>query len=349
MKALFKCELHYFPSLHLCQVYDGFEKLRKLGIIDLKVVQASGDATIPVAKVIIDNKYTVIYDTLDGFNWISDSIPENLNYFKSQIRADYYFKRSFNESLLEFAPKDCNIYPLGLNIGLQPESSFKKGFKESFKDFIKGNYLVSKFYKKTAFYSNDFEFYPIANKNNKVLFITRLWDSENVSLEHLKSEREQINKDRVDCINVCKKEFGDRFTGGLQENPFTLKYAKELIIPNTLTNRQIFLKTIREHNICIATAGLHGSIGWKFGEYVAASRAIISEPLEYAAPGEFKNNKNYFTFKNKEELLAQTHSLLKNRDLLNQTMRANYQYYHNFMRPDKMILNTLLKLYEDLI
>ncbi|WP_298555620.1 hypothetical protein [uncultured Algibacter sp.] len=347
MKPLFKCELNYFPSLHLSQIYDGFEKLKKLGIIDLSVKTFTGNANIPILKVVIDNKYTVIYDTLDGFNWIKGSVQENLQYFKDHMNVDYYFKRSYNKQILDYKPNNCKVYPLGLNIGIQPEGKFKKGLIENSKDFIKNNYIISKFYKKTFFYSKDFEFFPIPHKNTKILFITRLWDPNSETLNHLKTERELINKNRVRCINVCKKEFGKQFTGGLQKDFFSIKYSNDLIMPSSLTNRESFLKTIREHNICISTSGLHNSIGWKFGEYVAASRAIISEPLIYKPSGNFENTKNYLTFNNEDELMNQTHFLLKNKELLSDMMNRNYKYYNDYMRPDKLVLNTLLQIYEN--
>ena len=54
-----------------------------------------GNPLKPILKVRINDKYDVIYDTLDGLNWIKASIENNLDYFKNNIKADFYFKRSF--------------------------------------------------------------------------------------------------------------------------------------------------------------------------------------------------------------------------------------------------------------
>jgi hypothetical protein len=346
MKPLFKCELSYSPSIHLNQIYDGFQKLKKLGIINLVVKPFAVDTGAKL-KVLVDDKYTVIYDTSDGFNWIKGSMKDNLHYFKNHIRADYYFKRSYNEQLLSYTPSNCKIYPLGLNLGMTPEGKFQRSLIGNSKDFIKNNYFVSKFYDKTSFYSEDFEFLPVPHKKTKILFIARLWDPDDESSDNLKAERELINKNRVRYIKACKKEFGKQFTGGLQKDSFSIKYSSDLIMPSFLTNRGAFLKAIKESNICIATGGLHDSIGWKFGEYVAASRAIISEPLKYNLSGNFENTKNYLTFKTEDELISQTHILLDNRNLLSEMMNNNYKYYNDYMRPDKLILNTLLHIYEN--
>lgn len=345
MKPLFKCELNYFPSPHLNQIYDGFEKLRKIGIIDVSIKPVVSDNTKPLLNVVIDNKYKVIYDTLDGMNWIDGTIENNLNHFRKNTKADFYFKRSYSNQILEYAPENCKVFPLGLNIPFKPEGKYPTNLLETVKNRIKDNFIISKYYGKTSFSSIDFEHFPIVAKENKILFLTKLWNPEEVSLEHLKAERENINKNRMDCIKACRKEFGKNFVGGLQQDSFSILKAKDLILPNALTKRVSFLKTVKESNICIATSGLHNSIGWKFGEYVAASRAIISEPLEYELPGKFDLDKNYFAYNNEQELLTKTAELLKNRDTLFEMMNSNFQYYNNYMRPDILILNTLLTIY----
>lgn len=346
MKPLFKCELSYLPSPHLSQIYDGFEKLRKIGIVDISVKPMSGDQTKPLLNVRVNKKHNIIYDTLDGLNWIDDSIENNLNYFKKNTNADYYFKRSYTEQLLNYAPVNCKVYPLGLNYPFKPEGKYPNNLHHKLKDLLKQNFLISKYYRKTSFSSQDFEYYPIPSKENKILFITRLWNPNDISSEDLKEERELINKNRIDCIKACRKEFGKSFAGGLQEDSFSRLHAKDLILPTSLTKKESYLNTIKEHNICIATTGLHDSIGWKFGEYVAASRAIVSEPLKYELPGNFNDRKNYFAYANVDELLMNIQKLLKSKETLFAMMSSNFHYYNNFLRPDNLVLNTLLKIYE---
>ena len=128
---------------------------------------------------------------------------------------------------------------------------------------------------------------------------------------------------------------------------FLFKRSKDLIAPFSLTKREAYLQVIKEHNICIATTGLHNSISWKFGEYVAASRAILSEPLIYELPGNFENSKNYLSFNNEDELLNGTYSLLKNKDELFDMMNNNFHYYNNFLRHYRLVFNTLISIYQN--
>lgn len=343
MKAKFQCELFYFPSLHLNQIYDGFIKLNKLGIIDLIIKPAKGGESKPLLKVVVNNEFTIIYDTLDGFNWIDGSIDENLRYFKKNIEADFYFKRSYNKSLLENAPGNCKVYPLGLNYTMKVQRGLPKGLKLTLTDWVRNSLLFSRFYR-DSFVSKDFEYYPIPNKESKILFLTRLWNPKEVKLKHLREERKILNDNRIECIKACKKEFGVNFIGGLQNDEFSSRLAKELIMPFSITKKENFLKTIKDSNICIGTTGLHSSIGWKFGEYVAASRAIITEPLIYDLPGTFENKSNYFEYYNRDQLIENIYKLLDSKEKMYNMMQNNFHYYNNYLRPDYLVLNTLLTI-----
>jgi hypothetical protein len=89
---------------------------------------------------------------------------------------------------------------------------------------------------------------------------------------------------------------------------------------------------------------LHGSIGWKFGEYVAASRAIISEPLRYLLPGNFQKNTNYLEFNNPDSLIEQITILLSDQKKTLSIMEANFNYYNNYVKAENLILNTLFQV-----
>ncbi len=346
MRKQFECEVFFFPSLHLSQIYNGFAKLGKAGLVKVKVKHVYGEQTKPILKVIVNNKYNVIYDTLDGLNWIDGSPEDNLNYFKNNINADFYFKRSFNQDIIDYAPENCKVFPLGLNYAMIANGKFSGNLKKRMKNFFRNNFYISKHYSKRSFYSENFEYYPIPLRDNKILFMARLWDPDEASLDHLKVEREHINKIRIESIRVCRKEFGDSFIGGLQHDNFSMKHAKDLLLPFSLTNKGDYLKTIKNCNICIATTGLHDSIGWKFGEYVAASRAIVSEPLKYQLPGFFSEGINYLEFRNNSDLINSILVLRKDKDKMVSMMNSNFDYYNSYLQPDKLILNTLLKVYQ---
>src|SRR5450755_178972 len=349
MTALFKCEMNYIESKHLSQLYAGFEILKRKGIAEIHLHAGSNDNFKPILKVRVNDSFTIVYDTLDGLNWIDGSVQDNLNYFRNNTEADYYFKRSFNKQITEFAPGNCKVFPLGLNYNITPENLHKRSIRNSIKNGLRNKRAIAKFLKinDSDIFSEKFEYYPVPNKINKILFLTRLWDPEEVKQEHLKSEREAINQYRIDCIRLCKKEFKNHFTGGLQQDRFSLSVFKDLLVPYSLTKREAYLHTVKESNICISTTGLHNSIGFKLGEYVAASRAIVSEPLYYELPGDFEMEKNYYCFRNADELIAGISRLMNHTNQLQEMMHNNHQYYNNYLRPDMLVLNSLLIAAQD--
>jgi hypothetical protein len=101
------------------------------------------------------------------------------------------------------------------------------------------------------------------------------------------------------------------------------------------------LNKLREFPICVATVGLNGSNGWKLAEYVAASKAILSEPLVYEVPGEFTHEKNYLQFQTPDELVETAVKLIEDAELRSSMMHANRQYFREYVRPDAMVRNSL--------
>jgi hypothetical protein len=341
-KALFDCEIEFCPSRHLNHVYDGFWRLKKKGIINLKVKRVSLENSKPVIKVIVNNKHTAVYDALDGLNWTDGGLEENIEYIKSKIDCDFYFKRSFKPELQKYF-EDAVIHPLGLYFSVDYEGEYPLTISEKLKAIVKQKI------QKNHFNLSAYEYPPIKNPDNKILFLCGLWDPEDVSSAELKEQREQINQDRVNFVRACKAEFGDRFTGGIQSNDYSKKLAKDILVPTEITSKQNFLNAIKTHNICIASTGLHDSIGSKFGEYTAASRAIITEPLNYEVPGDFKDKQNYLSFNNTEELISNIQSLLNDPVKMQNMMFENYKYYNNYVNFEKMILNTLLMIHNSAV
>ena len=113
------------------------------------------------------------------------------------------------------------------------------------------------------------------------------------------------------------------------------------IVSPALTERKRYLRTLHAHDICIASTGLHESIGWKTGEYVAAAKAIVSEPLCYQVPGEFREGIHYLPFTTTEECLAAVQTLLAEPYKLFAMKKANEIYYSRYLRPDVLVKNTL--------
>lgn len=329
-------EIEYNNLPHLSQIYTGLNILATRKVINLKYLKKSEVTNKPVVTAFINSKCKVIIDTLDGFNWIDNaSIDKNLDYFATHFDCDYYFKRSYHKLLNDYNFSKRNILPLGFNYHMKHE-------QESYNPLNKMKNLVYKMTNSTNLtldYS-EFESYPLKNQENKILFLARLWQPEDVKNENLQRERELINNVRIESIRKCRKEFGDMFTGGLQHTDYAEKIAKDLIVPNIKTSKLEYIKTIKSHNICISTLGLHKSNGWKIAEYVAASRAIISEPLYFEVEN-FEENYNYLKFHTSDDLIEKIYLLMNNKQQQFSIMENNYKFYQTQLRPDSLLLNVI--------
>jgi hypothetical protein len=248
----------------------------------------------------------------------------------------------------EYKPADCAVFPLGLNYNVHPNKNllfYNASLRDTLKYFAKTNKVLKKITKGRFYYARDFEYYPLKAAKNRILFLTRVWDPEKAPSEAGRELRHRLNKTRTECIQACKKEYGDLFTGGLFMEEYAKKNYASLAMPGSFTNKSSYLQSVKDHTICIATTGLSNSIGWKLGEYVAASKVIVSEPLNFVLPGNFEQGKNFFEFENSEQLLKQINFLLTNPEVIVETMRNNYYYYNNFVKPEKLILNTLITIH----
>ena len=342
--------------LHLYQITAGFLMLKHQGIIELEIEkQRTFDRDrLPynMMEVIFNEEIKILYDLNDGYDNLLDHHQDYVEYMNHLLtKYDYYFKRSFSSLYNSKLKQREKIFPLGLNYMVTTKGNFAHTptpcdpKKEKVKKFIR--MLPFSQYYNGLYTIESFENAPRKETNPRILFMARLWDSNGDGANGIssakKEERIYINEQRAKCISLCKTEFGDRFYGGITPSPFSTKYYPELVLQDKrIAKRNNYLKKVKESSICIATMGLHESIGWKFAEYISASRAIVTEELHYEVPGDFVKGENYLAFTTPEECVDQIYTLLNNDYLRYKMMMKNYEYYHQYVRPDRLVLNSLL-------
>ena len=362
------CKIFYnkkTKQAHARQIFTGFCELAKNKFIQLSFHQddwLKEHITQNLVLVEINNRFRVIFDVNDGWYWIHGDQEKNLNFLKQEVlpNCDYFFKRSYDSELAaKIGEEGRKIHPLGLNYDVTSPNNIMDNKllspKALIKHIIKSNASLSSIFKaepNSRFYYQNFEALPIYDTNTKpgILFLTRLWDPDDpILLLETPENRilisdaiKAINNTRVELIKYCQSAFGERFIGGLFADQFSNKCHPELIAPSHVTKKSNFMSLVKTTPICVATTGLHNSIGWKFGEYVAASRAIISEPLNYSLPGDFKVDANYLEFKTVSEFKDKIEQLDGNPALINNMMHNNYLYYHSYVQPEMMVANALI-------
>ncbi len=264
--------------------------------------------------------------------------------------ADVYFKRSYDPSRLppQAFPR---LRPLGLIHDVRQDGLDLRELRRIARLEVQGVPRITTLLKTTlASLASVFDLGPRPTRSllradpapalePRVLFMVGLWDPGAVPPDrHDKiAEFEAINEMRVSCIRSLRRELGKHFTGGVMHSEFARRRYPDVLLddPRAALKRS-YIGRVRQHPICIATTGLHGSNGWKLAEYVALSRAIVAEPLRYGIPGQFGEPGHYLGFHTVDECTEQVHRLMCDAELRQAQMQANHQYYNQYMRPDAL-------------
>lgn len=269
--------------------------------------------------------------------------------------VDMYFERSHEPQFISTLPAHLRqkVKPFGFNYYTtfpgNPAEEQPKTVTEKLKHaarIVSGHrryVYVDAFEKKADYKESDI----------KIIFMARLWDPDDIVLDpnlprdileyrkYMLEERNIINCHRIEIIRTLKHEFPDAFTGGIQDSLYAAKHCPDIILPLALTRKKKYIQAMQQADICIGSTGLHRSIGWKTGEYVASSRAIVAERLQYSVPGNFEAGKNYIPFDNAQECIDAVHRLYRDPEAVYQMKQANESYYRQYLRPEQQIINAL--------
>lgn len=321
-----------FP--HNSQIITGLLRLKEQGW-DVELVDARKDGSPYCGMPLMRAEYRgrkLVYDVGDGYN-----VPEDMEIGLKD--CDFYFKRSFsaekNERLLPaYVDK---MYPLGFNYHVTHSKSpiNEPLWKHLLKPLLgraPDRYFVTEVFEGKA--------KPISGQP-KILFLTRLWEQEEGLPPEVNEERTRINEMRIHMVKVLRERYGEAFVGGVNDTPLSREIAPELIMPAEYTERKKYLKLLHSCDICIGSMGLFESIGWKTGEYVAAAKAIVNERFHYTVTGEYREGEHYLPFETAEECLAAVESLVQNPEKLYAMKKANEAYYQAYLKPERVVKNSL--------
>ena len=172
------------------------------------------------------------------------------------------------------------------------------------------------------------------------MFYTRLWDTSDCP-ECSTAELEHINNMRIDIIRNLRKLYPNQVYTGLSANKLAKELAPELILSKRKTLRANYLKAMTKADICIGSMGLHKSVGWKTGEYIAAAKAIVNETLHYEMLGDFIPGQNYLEFTSLSSCLECVEELINDPQHVYDMKLRNRDYYLNYLRPDMQVLRAI--------
>jgi len=334
---------------HCQQVYTGLAELANVGFLDLEteITEAfkKREFVAPFVKIILDNDLIVIYDLSDAKEIVA----------KNELElCDIYFKRSYNQQYLNLLSLSDKVQPFGLNYLVYSANGFWKEkvqyaprLKQKLIMFLRSQPYLSRMLSiQDSLYAceiKNFESLPLINEHVKILFLVRAWDPDLVDTEEKRQHRIKMNTQRAEIIIKLRDEFGERFIGGFLDKRYAIEKYPELLFKSNLTKKKNYLDLLKSCDICIATTGLENSIGWKLAEYVASSKAIVSEKLNFEIPGRFENEKNYYAFETADECVEHIRVLYSSKTKRYKMMLENYHYYQNYLEPKNIVLNSIIR------
>ena len=357
------CNIRFFRdkyASHVSQILTGFALLQKQGYLTLNVISDNEDFRKEglydhnsIVEVEINNKI-IVYDLADGYQSI-----HRIDVFDRHLdRVTLYFKRSFDPKYHIGTRNQDKVKPLGLNYYCTCKGNpfDKRSYSISFRELR--NARADKAWHSLCDYrnfvsSNHFDSY-------KLLFLTRVWDESQITLSQIqnaypyfsfseandelmkwKSSLSSVTASRISLLKSLSSEFGSLLVGGVEDTAFARRICPELICSSDLTGKKNFMKALQRNFICIASVGLHNSIGWKFAEYVCNGRAIVSDELKYVIPGNFSSPKNYLRYSSVESCIENCRFLLNHINVIHDMENANSEYYDHYLAPDVLVRNSL--------
>ena len=361
-----KCVFH-LPELylgrippHIIQIVYGYQKLAQDGVLNLTFSNDVREQSPFKNHYLVEiNKYRVFYDVTDAIGLTLEETDALLG------NCDFLFKRSYDP---EFAAKLRNrekYLPLGLNYAYYYLYNTQSNIVS--KAFALVGRII-RYYtsiKKLAAYTRDVDrFWTVGSVKDPdidILFMTRLWQNRSQAPERSQlairlthglaltgaEDSDERAEERIEYARELRRAFGNRrIVCGIADSPFAREICPDLILPRRYTARLYFRNLIRHSKVCVTTTGLWKSNGWKFAEYMSGGKAIVSNPLCYEVPGGLEAGKNYLSFRDKEELVTCCEQLLTDEEVRRRMELRNQWYYLHYVRPDVLVLNTLMKVFE---
>jgi hypothetical protein len=180
--------------------------------------------------------------------------------------------------------------------------------------------------------------------DERVLFQVRAWEPDD-GMDP--ADRQARNAQRAEVITTLRRRLGDRFVGGFVPTELARREHPELVT-TTPSGTGAYLELVRSCAIGVSTIGLHRSNPYKLLEYVAASRAIVAEPLAHALPHPLVPGTNVVPFDDAASCADACEALLDDREARQRMMEANRAWWLQHGAPDVALRDRLEALAGDL-
>jgi hypothetical protein len=341
-------------SDHVLQIYTGLYLLHAAGFIELR--QRFGARALrdrlgrpPLAEKLVAGDLNGLFVDIDGVGLVFFDVRDGANsYGELAGRVALYAKRSYRRGAY---PSPEKFMPMGLNYAVHPDRTLRHELARSFGQLERSGLAAKRLAISLA------RLHPSVGRlldlptvstlsgpverdlAPRAIFLARTWDPGEIATSPAEAEFVRgLNESRAACIRALRERFGARFFGGFSRSAHALRHYPDCVVaPEVSTSRHDYVKRLKSYPVCVATTGLFESIGWKFSEYVALSRAIVSEPMSFELPGPMAAGENYLEFRSAEECGDRVGALLEDRELALRMMQNNRRYYVEYGAPDAVV------------
>lgn len=354
---------------HVLQIYAGLYDLKTEGKIDLKFTRHFPEGVrsyMPYTLWLEAEDLTTGEGRRICFDMVDGDVIASMDGLE---KCDVYFKRSYNKRVIKKLRNDLGrkIFPYGLCYSLLSNNEtntisrlfleflclcsdrndnsgdFIQFFKRAFK-IMQSKYKMQLFDESLIGYSTEFEIPPTEGAEPTILFQTRAWSPSACSHVMELDKLRELNDFRAGTVRNLRREFPDRFIGGIMPTDFAKRYYPDCLT-NLSVSRQSYIALVKRSLITVTTMGLSESTGFKLPEYLAASRCIISEPLIYDLPVSLESYKHYIPFRTPEECVRACAMIIENPEFAAEMRMNNYDYYLKEVRPSSLVENCLKKAF----
>jgi hypothetical protein len=252
-------------------------------------------------------------------------------------RADVYFKRSFWPSAIAELPAAlrAKVQPFGLSNPAITRGAAASLLLARLRTGRRPPDLIRDARQLFALPSpRSFEAGPDCDAEPLVLFQTRVW------APLCGQTFTEINEERVRLIRALRAAFGSRFLGGLMPDAFARQHYPDAItqLPCSL---RAYPGVMKRALVAVYTRGLHDSVGFKFSEYLAASRCIVGHAPDAVLPKPLETGRHYLEFSESDQCVAHCEAILADANLVRTMRHANWDYYRGEVEPSAHLRNIL--------
>jgi hypothetical protein len=170
----------------------------------------------------------------------------------------------------------------------------------------------------------------------RIVFQPRLWPTTPGSGDQF----DIANVDRIATVRALRQAFPNEHAVGLLPVHGAPELAPDLLLSERVSVTK-YHQQLRTSLLAVNCAGLSGSVGWKFCEYLAAGNAIVSAPLGKEFLDPIVEGVHYLAYDSPAECVELCRRLLSDPTANGRMRELNRKYFLDWVNPPAHLTHLL--------